>query len=102
MPNLRSRHAPGHVREAARDAMQAWTDWDGALPEPTIEYEVKHVVQEIPISRALGLVCSCTDIVPSDVFDDVEHALGGYRIMRRTYAACAQAILRDMKADVAN
>jgi hypothetical protein len=63
---------------------------------------VNYAAQDIPISRALGLVSHCTDIVPNDVFDEVQNTLGSCRIKRRTYAARAQAILRDMKADKAN
>jgi hypothetical protein len=32
MPTLRSGHAPGHVRETAHAAFEAWLDWDGESP----------------------------------------------------------------------
>jgi hypothetical protein len=103
MPKLRNGHAPGHVRETACDAFEAWLDWDGNGPEPTVEYEIHYEPHQISISRALGLVWNCTDIVPGVVFDELQDAVQGrlhsYEpvIKRRTYGACAQAILGIIK-----
>jgi hypothetical protein len=97
MNQLRHGHAPGHIRDAACDAIEAWLVWDGATPEPTVEYEINCVTHDISISQALGRVCKCTDIVPGSLLDEVQDALRGYGIKRRTYAACAQAILQHIK-----
>jgi hypothetical protein len=92
-------HAPGHVRDAACDAFEAWMDWDGELPEPTIEYEIHYVPHRIPISRACGLVWNCTDIVGGLVFDRLRDELeaAGQTIKSCTFGASARAILEDIK-----
>jgi hypothetical protein len=77
MPKLRNGHAPGHVREAARDAFASWTDWDGTSPEPTVEYGVGYVPRSILISKMCGLVWNCTDIVPGDLFQPERAATSG-------------------------
>jgi hypothetical protein len=102
MPKLKHGHAPGHVREAACGAFEAWIDWDGKTPEPSVEYEIAYVPHQIPISRVLGFVWNCTDIVPGHLFDSVQDAVSGPfdhpAIKRRTYAACARAVLQTMRS----
>jgi hypothetical protein len=103
MPKLRNGHAPGHVRETAVEAFEAWMGWDGTGPEPTVEYEVGYAPRRISLSKAMGLVWNCTDIVPSSVFDLLQDTAQCQMhtfepvIKRRTYAACARAILDDLK-----
>jgi hypothetical protein len=80
------RHAPGHVL-------------DGISSEPTVVLKINYVPHDLSISRVLGHVYRCTDIVPGSVFDKVQDALLDYGIRQQTYAACAQAILRKMKAE---
>jgi hypothetical protein len=103
MPKMRNGHAPGHVRETALEAFEAWLSWDGKSPEPTVEYEVNYVPHLISISKACGLVWNCSDIVHGVDFDDLQSALEGVGqpVKRRTYAAIAQAILGHMKQPVA-
>jgi hypothetical protein len=108
MPKLlRYGHAPGRVREAACDAFNAWIDWDGTGAEPTVEYEIGYVPHRISLSRALGLVWNCTDIVPGSLFDRLQDAMQCKLhsvdpvIKRRTYAACARALLVDIKKEAA-
>jgi len=104
MPKLRNGHAPGHVRDTACNAFEAWLAWDGG-PEPAVEYEIGYVPRLIPISRALGLVWNCTDIVPSSWFDLVQDtAQSRLRspepvIKSRTYGACARAVLAESRID---
>jgi hypothetical protein len=78
-------------------------DWDGELPEPTVEYEIHYEPHQITISRACGLVWNCTDILPALWFRDLQDALEGVGqpVMRQTYGACAQAILSEIKSRVA-
>ena len=103
MSKLRNGHAPGHVRETACDAFQAWMDWDGVSPEPTVEYEINYVPRRISISRACGLVWNCNDIVPGSFFDELHSELTdlGQVVRRQTYGACAQAVLSDLKQRMA-
>jgi hypothetical protein len=95
MPKLRMGHAPGHVRDTALEAFEAWMAWDGTGPEPTVEYEVGYVPRRISLSRAVGLVWNCTDIVPGSVFDTLRDVaqcrLHSFEpvIKRPTYAACS-------------
>lgn len=91
---------PGHVRDTAVEAFETWAAWDDIGPEPTVEFEVNYEPRSISLSRAMGLVWNCTDIVPGHVFDtlvtDCEMP-----IRSRTYAACARAILDDIKSRAA-
>ena len=95
MPQLRNGHAPGHVRDTALAAFEAWLHWNGDGPEPTVEYEVHYEPHQIPISRACGLVWNCTDIVPGWIVDQIvrDELLP---IRSRTYAAVARAIIADV------
>jgi hypothetical protein len=96
MPKLlKCGHAPGHVRDTALAGFRAWIDWDGNEPEPTVEYEIHYEPHDIPISRACTLVWNCTDIMPGSMFDRLIDV--GLDVKRRTYAACARAILADIK-----
>jgi hypothetical protein len=96
MPKLRNGHAPGHVRDTAQAAFEAWLEWDGSESEPTVEYEIHYEPHDIPISRACMLVWNCTDIVSGDLVDAL--VAEGLDLKRRTYAACARAILDDIKS----
>jgi hypothetical protein len=69
MPKLRKGHAPGHVRDTALQAFEAWKEWDRKSPGPTVRYEIQYREHDIPLSRACKLVWNCTDIVPGHVVD---------------------------------
>jgi hypothetical protein len=101
MLKLRMGHAPGHVRDTACEAFEAWIAWDGKDPEPTVEYEIHYEPHQITLSRACGLVWNCTDIVPGSLFDRLQEEASAFldepAIKRRTYAACGRAILEDLK-----
>jgi hypothetical protein len=99
MPKLKNGHAPGHIREAACGALETWLDWDGKTPEPSIELEIGYVPRQVQISRALGLVWNCTDIMPGDLFDRLQEAISSDKpaIKTRSYAACARAVLQTMR-----
>jgi hypothetical protein len=102
MPKLRNGHAPGHVRDTARDAFEAWLAWDDG-PEPTVEYEIGYVPRLIPISQAMGLVWNCTDIVGGILFQGIQERIQSKSfaeecaVKRRTYAACARAVLAEIR-----
>jgi hypothetical protein len=103
MPKLRNGHAPGHVRDTFLAAIEAFVAWKPGEPEPTVEYEIGYVPHRISISRACGLVWNCTDIVPGSTFDWLQEHLSGAlgdepAIRRRTYAACARAMLQAVQS----
>jgi hypothetical protein len=87
---LKSGHAPGVVREAFGDAVDAFTQWGEGEPEPFVEFEYHLRTTKIPITNACKLVWRCTDIVSWSLKRDLEDH--GLIIGRRTYAACARAM----------
>ena len=93
---LKHGHAPGHVRDAFLDAVEAFTGWDAGEPEPRVDYEVDYEPRPVPISRMCGLLWNCTDIIPWGAVRDLEDV--GVQVGRQTYAACARAMLADIKA----
>ena len=99
MPKSKATHASGQVREAARDAIEAWFYWDEKGPEPTVLYEQR----EVPISRVLGRVRNCADIIPGDLFAQLSDASvflsgsGVPTIRQQTYAACASFVIEAIK-----
>jgi hypothetical protein len=97
MTNLRYGPAPQHVRDTACEAFNAWLVWNGRDPQPTVTFEVNSEPQHISIisiSQACELVWGCPDVVPAHVIDPLIKA--GLPIRKRTYSACAQAILADI------
>jgi hypothetical protein len=96
MPKLKYGHAPGHVRDTAQAAFEAWLEWDDTGPEPTVEYEINYEPHEIPISVACKLVWNCTDIVPGLLVDALLDA--GLEFKTRTYAGCGRAIVDRIKS----
>jgi hypothetical protein len=89
-------HAPGHVRDAFLSAIEAYADWNGIGPEPTVEFEVHYKPRPIPISKVCGLVWNCTDILPGGAWDELigNDVLPG----QRTYASAARALLTRLRA----
>ena len=94
---MRSRHAPGHIRETFLEAVCAYHDglFGGESP-PTVTLEINYEPHPISVAKACGLVWNCTDILPRHVVtilrDDCELPL-----RRHTYAAAAQAILAEIR-----
>lgn len=88
-------HAPGHVRQTFLDAVDAFVAWKSGDPEPTVEFEVNYEPRQIPISKACGLVWSCRDIIPGIDYHQLTDC--GMDIKRQTYAACARAMLAEIK-----
>jgi hypothetical protein len=99
MPKLRHGHAPGYVRETFDAAIYAFCEWGDGDPEPTVTYEINYVPHEIPLTRACGLVWNCTDIIRGSLFDQLAEHLECQSLepRRRTYGACAQAMLAAIK-----
>jgi hypothetical protein len=68
----------------------------------TVEYEVGYVPRRISLSRAMGLVWNCTDICRAvclirlqDIAQSRLHSFE--QVIKRRYAACARAILDNLK-----
>jgi hypothetical protein len=82
----RGGHAPGDVRQAFCDALDAFREWEDGDPEPTVEIREKMV----PISQACGLLWNCSDILPGSAWFTMELCDDGNLPHRRTYAAAAR------------
>jgi hypothetical protein len=96
---LKFGHAPSHIRDAACDSIHAFLAWNGVGPEPTVECEIGYEPHRISISKACGLVWNCSDVVPGDIFDQLQFELSNDEpaIKRRTYGACARAVVSYLK-----
>lgn len=90
MTRLRNGHAPGHIRSAFLDAVDAYTDWSDGEPEPSVEVEIHYEPRAVPIGRVCSMLWNCTDIIPGSAFDELTG--NGLDVGRRTYAACARAM----------
>lgn len=86
---------PGILRPRRGSASVHLIAWNSG-PEPTVEYEINYVPHQISISDACKLVWNCTDIVGGSLVDLL--ITEGLDIKSITYAACARAILADIKS----
>jgi hypothetical protein len=77
-------HFPGHLR----DAFAGWVD-EGMPAEAVVEVNYERV--DWPPDRLLGQMSHCTDIMPATLCDELGMRYGS------TYAAAAQALLRERK-----
>ncbi|KAA2236964.1 hypothetical protein [Salinarimonas soli] len=86
----RGGHAPSHIRQAFRDALDAYFTWEDGAPEPTVI--VRGV--ETPISRVCGLVWNCTDKMPHTSVDDARDLLSWVEAGRNvtTYGRAARML----------
>ena len=57
----RGGHAPGDLRDAFGDAIDAYESWADGDPEPTIEVRDGWIA----IRDICGLLWNCTDVMPS-------------------------------------
>lgn len=94
--NARGGHCPGHIRETFLQALDAYLERDGCAPEPTVELEVGYNPRPIAISKAAGLVWSCSDILPGDAVTAIEGSDLRDRVRRYTYAGAARAMRSSM------
>jgi hypothetical protein len=97
--NSYSGHAPGHVRQAFEDAVEAMIKWHGSGREPTVDFEINYEPRPITLAQACTLVSRCTDCLPGWIADELsEHGL-----KTRTYAAGARAMrvwLRERRSQL--
>jgi hypothetical protein len=64
----RGGHAPNDVRDAFKEAVEAFLNWKSGEPEPKVEVRGKL----LPISKVAGLLWNCRDIMPRDYVDDLD------------------------------
>ena len=90
----RGGHAPGDLREAFEEALDAWEAMGDQDPLPTVKLRG----QDVSIVELCGLLWNCTDIMPSlmcQTFEscgvnDVPHG-STYAVGARAYKALAEA-----------
>lgn len=86
------RHAPGYIRDAFVEAIDAFAAWNVGEPEPTVDVEDSPV----RISRVCEMLWRCDDIVPSGEFGILaDHLPEGIKRLP-TYASCARAMRREI------
>jgi hypothetical protein len=91
----RGGHAPGDLRNAFLEALDAYESWEDGAAEPDVELRDR----QVKLSAVAGLLWNCSDIVPSVWMQQVRDLDTGDESFRiaPTYAAVA----RWLKAHVA-
>jgi hypothetical protein len=92
----RGGHAPGDLRDAFRDALLAFDEWQPGQPEPGVKLRD----QVVPISDVFGLLWDCSDILPSTLWGilcdlDAEDPETGMK--SRTYGAASRWLRDQMR-----
>lgn len=86
----RGGHAPGDLREAFADAVDAFEAWGGSDPGPTIEVRGGRLT----VRAVCGLLWNCSDVMPSTMSqqlnDPTKWPQDGLR--SNTYAAGARLL----------
>jgi hypothetical protein len=83
------------ARDFACHAFDQWMRWNRTTqPEPTETWETNHGEVTLTISQACKLVWNDTGIVPGIYVDPL--ITEELPIRRRTYAACARAVYRNV------
>src|SRR5919205_790634 len=86
----RGGHAPGDLRDAFCEAIEAMRLWDGNGPEPTVELRDRSVA----VSEVCGLLWNCSDVMSSLDCRAMGYVVDGFQDSGATYAQGARA-LRD-------
>jgi hypothetical protein len=63
--------AAEHRRAAFVNAVDAFADWDGSGPEPTVEFEGCEPPQRVTLSQACRLMWKCRDPMPGTMVDEL-------------------------------
>lgn len=90
----RGGHAPGDLRDAFEEAIDAYEVWNVGEPEPSVELRE----QDVPISKVFGLLWNCSDILSNRLWDQIANLDGRGEIKRRTYGAAARWLKGQIKA----
>lgn len=88
----RGGHAPGDLRDAFCEGLDALKDWQAGKTLPTVEVRD----QKVPVDEAFRLLWNCKDILPSTVADEVIELLSRHGIRRPhrcTYAAASRLLV---------
>ena len=92
----RGGHAPGDLRDAFLEGIEAFADWQDG-PEPTVEVRE----QAVPLGQICGLLWNCRDILPGHARDMLEDC----GLHAGTYASAARlmraAVARQVDANAA-
>ncbi len=90
----RGGHAPGDVRDAFLEALDAYEAWDDGEPEPTVDLRGRPV----SLSTLCGLLWNCSDIMPgsarSQMVDMLPFGITEGHVT--TYARAARALKSEM------
>ncbi len=89
-------HAPGDVRDAFLEAVDAFLEWDEVGDEPTIDVRGK----DLTISAVCGLVWNCSDCLPGGTREAL-YAFAGNDQRITSYAIGAR-LLKDVVAKTKN
>jgi hypothetical protein len=83
----RGGHAPGDVRDAFCEAVDAYEAWGDGEPEPSVEVRD----QQVPINEVFGLLWNCIDVLPGSVYRQVcDFVTREEEPQAQTYAASAR------------
>ena len=82
----RGGHAPGDIRDAFAEALDAYEDWADGEPEPTVELRDK----QVPISAVFGLLWNCSDILPDAMWRQAADLGADESAKSHTYSAIAR------------
>lgn len=84
----RGGHAPGDIRAAFLEAIEAYEAWEDGEPEPTVE------VRERPmrLSEVCGLLWNCSDTMPGVEERHLEGMLPWPQPSCATYARAARTL----------
>ena len=92
-------HAPGYLRDAFLEAIDAYENWQNGEPQPTVDVRDRPV----PIADVCGLVWNCTDILPNSVCSQLDNLFAHGENFRAggTYAQGAR-LLKSLIAKAAS
>ena len=88
----RGGHAPGDLRDAFCDAVEAMGQWTSSEPLPTIEIRE----QIVSIDNAFRLLWNCVDVLPHLLVTEVNELLQLHdrtELKRSSYSAASRALL---------
>ena len=83
-------HAPGDLRGAFGEALDAYESWADGDPEPSVEIRDR----QVKIAAVCGLLWNCSDIMPYLLYDQINDLMRLPMEMpqRRTYAVGARLL----------
>ena len=92
----RGGHAPGDLRNAFLEAIEAYEAWETGEPEPTVELRERQMC----LPEVCGLLWNCSDIMPGLDQRHLENMLPDPEGSCFTYARAARALRAAIAAAV--